>query len=543
MDKIERQVRRAQRRLGLQRFVGLLGWTCTATLTAAALLILVDRFWSLGVPAWGWLAGAAALGLLAAWLWTVASGSDPIDAAIELDRQFELKERVSSTLALSDADRETPSGQALVRDTARRVERINVADRMKVTAPRRLLFPLVPAAIALALVMLVGPAKQGNTAQAQAAGVRQQVKKSTKKLQRRLDQHRKKAEKQGLKEIKNVLKLLQQDLKKLQQSPPADRKEALRKLNDLAKQLQERRDDFSAAEKLQQQLKQLKNLKQGPADRLAKAMKQGDFGKAADELNKLRQQLSSEKLSKEQREQLAKQFDQMAEKLKKAAEAHQQMQANLQKEIQKLRDAGDSKKASELEEQLAKLRSQLPQMDMLKQMGKELKECSKCCKEGQLGEAQEAMQQLAEGLQGMQQEMDELEMLDDAMDQLAQCRGQMGCPGFDEGDLENGQPMQDPFARPGGLKAGVGHVPGGVRGAKPDVALHNSQVRANVGKGSMKVGGYLDGPNRKGDVGEVIHEQVEAVKHGQTDPLTNQQMPRRHRDHAQEYIERLREGK
>ena len=49
-----------------------------------------------------------------------------------------------------------------------------------------------------------------------------------------------------------------------------------------------------------------------------------------------------------------------------------------------------------------------------------------------------------------------------------------------------------------------------------------------------------DGPNVKGDVQQQIHEQVEAAKHGTTDPLTGRHMPRKHGEHAKEYFDGLR---
>ena len=130
-------------------------------------------------------------------------------------------------------------------------------------------------------------------------------------------------------------------------------------------------------------------------------------------------------------------------------------------------------------------------------------------------------------------------MLDEALDEMAQCRDQMCCDACQGAGCPQCQPQQ---ARPGGLQAGFGHIPGGPRGEEPDVGFRDSQVRQDVNKGPMTIGGYLDGPNRKGHVGEAIEEQLEAAKHGETDPLTDLQMPRKHRQHALEYLEQFREG-
>lgn len=49
MDTLERQVRRARRRLAAERFLNVLGWCWFAALLAALVAILADKFWPLGV--------------------------------------------------------------------------------------------------------------------------------------------------------------------------------------------------------------------------------------------------------------------------------------------------------------------------------------------------------------------------------------------------------------------------------------------------------------------------------------------------------------
>ena len=112
MDELRRQVRRAQRRLALQRLAGALGWCWFVGLLAAAVLIAVDKFHSLGVASWVWAAGALGVGLLAALAWAIWTWRKPLDAAIEIDRRYHLKERVSSTLAMPADLRATEAGRA-----------------------------------------------------------------------------------------------------------------------------------------------------------------------------------------------------------------------------------------------------------------------------------------------------------------------------------------------------------------------------------------------------------------------------------------------
>ena len=117
MYQIRRQVRKAQRHLGLERFLKVLGWSCFASLLIAVGLIVVYTFFlplgwdaafggpvTLGLTILGL---AATTGFLAAWLWAVVRGQAAVDAALEIDRRYGLKERVSSALTLSAEDRQT----------------------------------------------------------------------------------------------------------------------------------------------------------------------------------------------------------------------------------------------------------------------------------------------------------------------------------------------------------------------------------------------------------------------------------------------------
>ena len=61
-------------------------------------------------------AGASATGVAAAAVWTIVSRRTALDAAIEIDRRFELRERVASSISLSETEQHTHAGQALVKD-------------------------------------------------------------------------------------------------------------------------------------------------------------------------------------------------------------------------------------------------------------------------------------------------------------------------------------------------------------------------------------------------------------------------------------------
>ncbi len=164
MDNLLKEIRRVQRRLAVQYFLGILGWCWFGSLLAAAVAVSAARVWPLqaivGIHDWHWLAGFLAAGLAVAVIWTCMTVAPAIRAALEIDRRCGLKERVSSTLAMNAADRESEAGQALIADTDARLRRAAVADRFPVRAPRHLLLPLAPAVAALAAMFLWSPAER-----------------------------------------------------------------------------------------------------------------------------------------------------------------------------------------------------------------------------------------------------------------------------------------------------------------------------------------------------------------------------------------------
>jgi exonuclease VII large subunit len=178
------------------------------------------------------------------------------------------------------------------------VSRLDVAERFPVTLQRRAWLPLVPAAAAFALCFLADPTRPTpNDASANTVAINsKQIQESVKPLQKNLKEGAEQASKDGLKDLEDLFKKAEEGTRDLAKKDDGDRREALGKLNDLAKQLDERREKLAEGEKLKEQLAGMKNLPSGPADKLAKDMKNGDFGKALKELEKLKEQLAQGKL-------------------------------------------------------------------------------------------------------------------------------------------------------------------------------------------------------------------------------------------------------
>jgi DNA-directed RNA polymerase subunit F len=520
---------------------------------AAAVAIAVQKVFlpDLDARQWaGWWSGGALVGgCLLAIMWTWIIRRCDLDAAIEIDHRFGLKERVSSALALGPDELETPFGQALLNDTLRRVSRIDVSEKFPVLLSRNSWLPLVPAVVGAALFFFLNiPRSAEAEAKANLVAISKQIKESTEPLRKKLEERKKEATEKNLKEASELFKKIEDGARELNKTE-GDRNQALTKLNDLTKEVEKRREQLAGGDKLKQQLAQMKNMPSGPADKLAQAMKNGDFDRALKELQNLKDQLAVGKLDPEKQKQLDEQLKGMEDAMKKIADIHQNLQNELKQQIEKARQAGDKEGAKKLQDKLAKVGNQQPQMDMLKKMAKKLGECAQCMKQGDGAEAQAGLAEMAKQMAEMQQEAAEMEMLEDALEGMQaakdamnckQCGGQgcKACQGAAGMEGDNDQ------AGEGGLEAGRGR---GIFKPRPnhpeDTKTYDSRVRQRVGQGAAVVTGLMSGPNAKGQAIEEIKSQVESARKETADPLTGQRLPRQQRDHVQQYFDAFRDGK
>ncbi len=250
-----------------------------ATLLMAAIGLGIPKIWVLRYDAqiwtWSWVGGSMALGLLIAGIWTYCVRRTQNDAALEIDRRFGLKERISSSLMLSPAESETEARQALWQDASRRVETIDVGEQFHVAPGGRLALPLIPAVCIIGLFVLNNATNQQQTSAATAVEIEKVVKESQDGLKKMLEEKNKEAKEKGLQDAEALFKTLEEAVKKdLEGKTPAEKKaKALVKLNDLAKELQDRKDQLGGTEKVKEQLSKLK-------DHRARPRRQSDQGPA-----------------------------------------------------------------------------------------------------------------------------------------------------------------------------------------------------------------------------------------------------------------------
>lgn len=555
MDQLQRQVARARRRLVFEQFLARLVWCLIAALSIAAVAVAAPRLFVIeGLPAnWDmtWLLGALSAGLVAALCWTLIRHRSPLDAAIEIDRRFDLRERVASSLSLAPEEESSEIGRAVVSDAVRAVSRIEVDEKFRVRLDRRAWWPLVPAAIAFVLVTFVENRQAASSIDpATLAHTQKQVKTSVESLRKKLDELKKQAEKEkDLKAAEGLFKQIEQGTKELAEKEKIDRTQAAVKLNDLAKQLEERRQQLGGKDGLKQQFESMKNLGQGPADKMAEALKQGDWQKALQEVKDMEAKLRDGKLDATDKQQLAKQLEQMKEKLEAAAQMRQQAMDDLKKQIEQQRRQGNLAKAGELQQKLDQMQKQAEQMNQLQQLAQQMGQMQQALQQGDNQQAAQAMAKLADQLAQMQQQMDELEMLDAAMNQLEMAKDAMACEACQGEGCKNCQGnlasmnMGNMFSRNPGMGMGEGRGAGPRPDERNPTNVRNTSVKQDYRRGAATFGGLVDGPNLKGDVSQSIKEEMATLSAEPEDPLTRERLSKSQREQAEQYFKLLREGR
>ncbi|MCL6502762.1 MAG: hypothetical protein K6T86_08760 [Pirellulales bacterium] len=553
MRELRRQVRRAQWRLAASVFLKAFAWTLFGALLAASVLVGLQRLgvMRLAVPWESWPAGAVAAALAAACGWTLLRRVKAIDAAMEVDRRFGLRERVSSSLALTPEQLASPAGQALLADAVRRVEKLYVPEQFPIKVGSWALLPAIPVLILAVVVMFVHPttavgagAKQATTAKAKP---KKQIKKQVAAKKKRLEAWRKRAEQVGLKDAEQIFSKLQSRTTDIPALRDEDRKQTLVKLNDLSRQLQQRREALAAGESLKQQLQQLRNVDQGPGDKMLEALRQGDMATAKRELDRLAKDLAEGKLDSKQQAALGKQLAQLKQKLQEMVKAHQQAKAAVEQKLAEAKARGDEAEANRLKQQLDKLAKQQASMQKLDKLAQQLGQAANALKQGDASAAKQAMQSLQQQMEQMQQELQEAELLDQALSEIEQAKEQLtcnecggeGCKACQGG--MRGQ-AQGRNKRLGGMGMGAGRGQGPRPESPTKTGERKDLVKQKYRKGAAIFAGDAEGPNTKGRIEQEINLQFEQVESEEADPLTSQDLPKGYSKHAQEYFDKVRKG-
>ena len=601
MEVIQKQVLRALRRLFFHSWLFWLNWALLACFSICFAGLLIPKIWhmdwepSVQRDRWtrGWWIGAAITALIAAtWIAWIRRPS-ALQAAVEIDQRYRLRERCASALSIDENQRHSPIGQALLQDAQKQVDRIDLRDHFPVRpAPQWawIVLPLV-ACIALAWV----PDAQPSANQALASSTVKEstkVKNATEPILKAIQKKLQEAEEQEDLAAIEEYKRIEEQIKKLQSKVDLDAKEAIADLNEIKKELLEKKEALGDAAQMKKALESLKDLDKGPAENMAKALQEGDFEEAKNEMEKIVDALNSGKLEPEQAKQLEKQLEQMKDALEQARQKREELIQEAKNELSNAEREGNVEKTASLRKKLEKLQEGERMNQAMDKLQDQLEKAQEAMKSGDNQAASEAMQEIQDQLQELsedQQAADELEQMMEELEDAKQsskceeCDGE-GCEECKNGGNKNGGKKQGDKAGNKGGKKGQGNTesdqesdgdkakakgkgkgkgkgqgkneegdPGEGEGEgkgsgdrdekEAGFKEYDAQVRDKMRKGEMLPGQKVGGKNRKGITREEVREAIKSAKPDDPDAIENIELPKAQRDQLREYFDSLRGGK
>jgi hypothetical protein len=513
-----------------------LNWTLLACFSICFVGLLIPKIWHIEWSSaagperwtWGWSIGSLLAALLVAtWIAWIRKPSR-IQAAVEIDQRYHLRERCSSALAIGDSERQSPAGQALVQDAEKQVDRIDLRDHFPVRPAGQWAWILLPLAACIALLWVPDAQPSAiqvlaNTAAKQATNVKNATEPILKSVQKKLQEAEDKGDLEAIDEYKRV----EEQLKKIQNKPDLGAKEAIADLNEIKKEMAQKKESLGDSKQMKEAFSNLKDLDQGPAENLANALQEGEFEEAKNEMEKLAQALQSGKLEPQQTEQLQKQFEQMKDSLEKARQKREGLIQEAKNELNTAQSKGDVEKTASLRKKLEKLQEGERMNRAMEKLQDQLDKAQKAMKSGDKDASQEAIEDIQKQLEELsedQQAAKELEKMIEEIEDAKQsskceeCDGQ-GCkecqnPGGKEGNKSSKSP-----GKSSGKSSKQGQQSGKQAGQKGD------QQEGGQGESANQEGDGQEGDGQEGDGQEGDGEMSEGQESNQEgkDPADKRQ--------------------
>ncbi len=571
-NELDRHVTRARRRLWLNRWLRLLGWTLTGGAVAFIGIVLVERLCHLGIPFFHVTGGVAGLALLGSLVALTISREDRVAAAAALDQAAGLRERVTSGLYC--AGQEDPFARSVYGDAVRTAKRVTVGRHLPVRYPRSMNWACCSLLAALVVLWLM-PSYDllGVFAREQQAEKKRMALETTQAaVQQAAKRVKQLAESsKALKEIEGLDALANLDANQPVE-PNALKRDAVKKLDKLSERLRQeqasaRFDELGEVKKMLRRLGDARDAK-NPADKLRQSLVKGDFTTALQAVKQMQEQLAKAKAegNQAQVEAMQKKLNDLANRIEKAA-SQERLKRDLQvaglkkEDVEELLENLSKKDIEAIKKALEKKGLSKEQVEkLLKKVSKTKEACAKCkglakslasaakamkgggdLEAGQAGEAlSKAGEQLSE-LEMMQQEMADLEA---TLGELANAKSDLtGGEGEGEGQ---GQARDQSEGQGQGEGIGMGKQGIGRGGRAPreetKVKYKPDRVRGQQSPGAIVGELQIDGRQLKGEARERAVETVGAAAREATEAVERDRVPRQYHRVLKDYFREVQAG-
>jgi hypothetical protein len=553
---VERSIARARRRLLGDRLLHAAGLGVTAGLGVGLGWFLAEP-WLLAAPPEGlrWIvAGSAAgLGLLVGAAWSFATRPTREAAALELDRRFDLRERVTTAVGLRPEDRETPAGQALLADATAKVAALRVGEKFPIR-PRRTLggIPVLAAALTAAVFLYhpdtTGATNGGDSPLARNALASTQLPADAKKLPTQSFTKLAVPDQLDRKKSNELLKLeeeLDKTMEKWRKNEPNDERQAHEKVAELTamedKIKKFKETEYQKLKQMEQQLQQLDKLSQekefedGPAKEFNDALAKGNLKKAQDELDELKKKVKEKKLEPKDLAKLDNQMKEMKKQLSQNKEKTEKID-QIKKKIDQAKK--DGKDAEALERELAQAEAEMKQAgEQMEKLAQKMEKIRQMAQNGEMEKLAEELAQLGDQMKGIEGEIQDLEDADDYLQKLRDelkkaCKK---CEGMKKGD-GTPEPKEDAEWSP------EGQIGMGKRKEDKDAKTNSKdeRIRGLFDKtGQKRYAGAIKGPSFTKKSTVELGQQIQQAAQDAPRAIDNQQVPKEAQSGVKEYFEKI----
>lgn len=602
MSIIEQQVRVAQRRLWLNRWLRLWGWWLAGAAVAWLLVWINVRLFALRWPmGWGACAGAV-ISLIGSIVCMIVARDSRDRAAAALDEAAGLKERISTGLHVWN-NSDDPFAQAVVADAQRAVAGITARTFIPIRWPGSLSISAICLLVGvLSLLLPEFDLLKKRETRANDAAKLAELNKVRSAVAKPISAVQKIAEKSDDPNLAKELKALEEAAKR-ETDPSIIRRETAKRLDKVEDALKARAESekFQALNETKKRFKQMPSMDdpKGQLGQLVESLKKGDFKQAQEQVKKAQEQLAKNardgKTDPEKAAEMEKQLKELSEKIQKAAE-DKQSERDLKNagaseaDVKRVLDAlakQDKEQLEKLAKELSERMKDNPQMkeqmeklinkmqtrqDASKQMKEMADKMAEACKNAQQGDTQAAQDamgqagQMLNDLEKMEQNLNDVESqlseLDDAREEMKEGDGE---PQEEQGDCESckGQGQKDGGQcgqcngtgkckgagqnGKGGGKGGLKHGHG--KGSDPfettdemKVDYVNRREKTQQGSGGSVIGQeYIKSGQLKKASQSELYDAALAAEAEATDSLDKERIPRAYRRAVRSYFDRFGE--
>ena len=587
---LERQVRKVRRRLFIQAALNGLVVAWLAVCAVLALWLLAKPYILGGAlnSSLDWIVGGVAFGVgaIAALIWAYRHTPATVQAALSLDERFQLRERVTTSLTLSDDQRASPVGQALLTDVQTKIESLDVGSRFPVRFGWK--SALVPAAIVALVLLAIFYQPAINTAQGNTAGTAPLTPEQAKEIEQKKQEFLQKPKadpKQPNRAKSPDLEKIEAKLQEILKKPMTTQdevKDRLAEISQLEEQVKKKeKEEAEKVEGFKEQLKKLDQLSKkekpkagednGPSKDLRDALEQGDTKKAKEEADRLSKKLKNNELDKKEQDHLEKEMKDLKDDLERLKrqrekELEDKRKENEEKRQEKEKQLEQQKKEGKLDkEQFEQEKKKLDeerkkedkelkeQKQELDQLGKKMEKCEQCMKNGDKEGASQALREAAEQLEKQEQQEQKLDDLENELQRMQDLREGMAkaCENGQGGRQEQEDDAETLSRRKeGDGKSGSGGKGGLGKGRRPEKKTGSSKSidakeNAQFDKRGAKIHVGTAGQAEKviGKASVSIQGEIKQASQDAPEAVETQRIPRGYKESTKGYFKNIGDQK